>query len=430
MCVRERFEGDSQTEIRLNGHGPKHNEASKNAATAVSVEACHCNEWYPKRCCSHLSRKLPFFHKTARKTASRGRNSQIEASYYGNFLSYFEYYLTILFLCRFSDQLPAESSTKLWWFDSRSPRKCTMYVNCAIRVPFPAASTAIVLNFAQWLRRKVTMHRTRLKWVATSGQRTTDYLCVLFIVLLLSPASLCHHHPHHRHRQSQHSQPSTSNLHEFQSAFGDQQSIQWATWQQQHQQQSLLPGDQLGSHEVHYPSRPVALAQTKCVERCSCKWRSGKMWVECMEVGLHSVPRGLDSGTQVLYLTGNPLQELEARIFDRNNLRNLQRLYLSSCHLHTINSDAFLQLSNLIELDLAHNELTNLPTNSLVHCPILRKLTLAKNQIRAIKNSAFQTLIHLQSIDLSGNGIELIDSNAFYGLKSLKQLYLHENKLR
>lgn len=184
------------------------------------------------------------------------------------------------------------------------------------------------------------------------------------------------------------------------------------------------------SHHVFYPTRPTELSQTKCVERCSCKWRSGKMWVECLDVALHTVPRGLDSGTQVLYLSGNPLAELEARVFERASLRNLQRLYLANCRLHNINSDAFQQLSNLIELDLAHNELTNMPTNSLVHCPILRKLSLARNQIRAIKNSAFAILAHLQSIDLSGNGIELIDTNAFYGLKNLKQLYLHENKLR
>lgn len=154
------------------------------------------------------------------------------------------------------------------------------------------------------------------------------------------------------------------------------------------------------------------------------------MWVECTDANLQRVPRGLDSGTQVLVLSSNPLAELEARAFERVELRNLQRLHMVNCRLHEINVDAFQQLSNLIELDLSQNDLTTLPTPALVNTPILRKLSLANNKIRAIKNEPFGKLNQLQSIDLSGNGIEFIDSNSFVGIRNLKHLYLHENKLR
>ena len=154
------------------------------------------------------------------------------------------------------------------------------------------------------------------------------------------------------------------------------------------------------------------------------------MWVECTDANLQRVPRGLDSGTQVLVLSGNPLAELEARAFERVELRNLQRLHMVNCRLHEINVDAFQQLSNLIELDLSQNDLTTLPTPALVNTPILRKLSLANNKIRAIKNEPFGKLNQLQSIDLSRNGIEFIDSNSFVGIRNLKHLYLHENKLR
>nr|XP_027205269.1 GATA zinc finger domain-containing protein 14-like [Dermatophagoides pteronyssinus] len=191
------------------------------------------------------------------------------------------------------------------------------------------------------------------------------------------------------------------------------------------------------NHHHHYKittniqlNRPYELAQTKCIARCNCKWRSGKMWVECPDANLHHIPKGLDSGTQVLYLSGNPINKLESRAFERVELTNIQRLYLVNCQLNDINIDAFQQLTNLIELDLAHNELINLPTNSLINCPILRKLSLSNNHLKIITNSAFINLIHLQTIDFSVNQIETIEENAFYGLKNLKQLYLHDNRLR
>lgn len=179
-----------------------------------------------------------------------------------------------------------------------------------------------------------------------------------------------------------------------------------------------------------FVNKPSERAQTKCIARCSCKWRSGKIWVECMDANLHQVPKGLDSGTQVLYLSGNPLTRLEARAFERVELRNIQRLYLVNTGLTELNVDALQQLTNLIELDLAQNELSTLPTDSLLHCPILRKLILSNNKITKIPNSAFNKLTQLQTIDFSVNGIELIEPGAFYGLKNLKQLYLHDNKLR
>lgn len=183
-------------------------------------------------------------------------------------------------------------------------------------------------------------------------------------------------------------------------------------------------------HYVDYGRRPTELAQTKCHERCSCKWRSGKIWVECLATELSHIPRGLDTGTQVLYLSGNPLRLLEANVFEQAELRNLQRLHLIKCRLAEIDAKAFAMLTNLIEIDLSHNELTILPAEPLVHCPILRKLNLAHNRIEIVRDLVLQRLTHLQTIDMSSNSIAIIERQAFAGVKNLKQLYLHENKLK
>lgn len=266
---------------------------------------------------------------------------------------------------------------------------------------------------------------------------------LLLLCLLTHPLCPCAtHHDHLHHRSTRNSSrpwpprlppthPPTPSTH--------RDSID--TYFSHHSSQSLYDFPPTDSREgvsssghyrlvVQYPRTPTELAQTKCVERCSCKWRSGKIWVECLHTALVHIPRGLDTGTQVLYLSGNPLRELEARVFERANLKNLQRLHLMSCSLSDIHGDAFSQLSNLIELDLSHNELSVLPAAPLVHCPILRKLNLAHNRLRAVRNASMNKLSQLQSIDMSNNQIELIETNAFYGLKNLKQLYLHENQLK
>jgi len=154
------------------------------------------------------------------------------------------------------------------------------------------------------------------------------------------------------------------------------------------------------------------------------------MTVECLAASFVTIPQGIDSGTQVLHLTGNMIQVLKARSFQSVGLTHLQRIYLNRCGLVSLDDEAFYQVSNLIELDLSNNFLTSVPSKALEYCPIIRKLNFAHNQIRELVNNTFAKFIHLQTIDLSDNNIEFIDVNAFQGLKSLKQLYLNGNKLR
>lgn len=186
----------------------------------------------------------------------------------------------------------------------------------------------------------------------------------------------------------------------------------------------------ISSRRHHRRRDLVSASQTKCLEKCSCKWRSGKMTVECPSARFLTIPDGIDSGTQVLHLTGNVIQILSAKSFQRVGLTHLQRIYLNRCGLVSLDDEAFYQVSNLIELDLSNNFLTSVPTKALEYCPILRKLNFAHNPIRELVNDTFAKFLHLQTIDLSDDNIESIDVNAFQGLKSLKQLYLNGNRLR
>ena len=75
-----------------------------------------------------------------------------------------------------------------------------------------------------------------------------------------------------------------------------------------------------------------------------------------------SIPDEIDVETQVLDLSGNNLQILPREVFARHGLLNLQKLHLSDCKIGQIDPTAFRGLTNLVELNLAGNLLTSIPT--------------------------------------------------------------------
>ncbi|XP_076345112.1 uncharacterized protein LOC143244402 [Tachypleus tridentatus] len=168
---------------------------------------------------------------------------------------------------------------------------------------------------------------------------------------------------------------------------------------------------------------------TECVEGCMCKWKNGKQTAECADSQLTSVPAGLNTGTQVLDLSGNLLQTLSSKVFQSVGLVNLQKVFLARCGISEIANDAFYYVSNLIELDLSENFLNWVPFEALKDCSLLRRLQLTNNPIQLIQNNTFSGLIHLTSLEMSNCRIYTIEPNAFSGLESLEYLRLDGNKL-
>ena len=89
---------------------------------------------------------------------------------------------------------------------------------------------------------------------------------------------------------------------------------------------------------------------------------AGKRWVECVNQNQISIPDEIDMETQVLDLSGNNLQILPREVFARHGLLNLQKLHLADCKIGQIDPTAFRGLTNLVELNLAGNLLTSIPT--------------------------------------------------------------------
>lgn len=166
-----------------------------------------------------------------------------------------------------------------------------------------------------------------------------------------------------------------------------------------------------------------------CPDVCTCKWKSGKQTVECLERALITIPKNIDSETQVLDMTANNLQIIPKEIFLKINLTNLQKVYFKKCKIGQIDNRAFRGLTNLIELDLSNNLLTVVPSLAFENTPFLRYLSLSYNPIQKVESNSFEKLTGIVKIDLSNCELQTISSNAFDSLMSLEWLKLNGNKL-
>lgn len=163
---------------------------------------------------------------------------------------------------------------------------------------------------------------------------------------------------------------------------------------------------------------------------CFCKWSNGKQIASCDRRQLTNVPNNLPSEIQVLSLVGNNIEQLPKTVFYQKHLTNLQKIHLAQCKINHIAEDAFAYLTNLIELDLSYNNLTQVPIKALEHLkPSLRKLILSGNQIQSIEPNTFAGFSQLMYLDLSHNQIQHLKPGALNGLASLNELKLNDNRL-
>lgn len=183
---------------------------------------------------------------------------------------------------------------------------------------------------------------------------------------------------------------------------------------------------------------------------------------------------------RILTLAGNVLSnmQLNASPFSEHmlNAPSVEELDLSSCNLNKLLPTAFSRLDNVVFINLARNELHDLPaelfrgvetieeldlsSNNFTTLPKnifngtslailnlkynniesnirpmdfgtgeIQKLDLSFNNITSISNSMFEKMPGLTSLILKGNWIKKIQQTAFYGLKNLRQIDLSFNNL-
>jgi Leucine-rich repeat (LRR) protein len=130
---------------------------------------------------------------------------------------------------------------------------------------------------------------------------------------------------------------------------------------------------------------------------------------------------------ECLSLYSSSIRSIDSKIFSCNKrLRTLNITCLINFH-----ENLFEGLHSLHSLDIAENEITDLPPNLFKDLINLNYLNLALNQIKVIPDGLFRNLENLDDLNLHGNEINLLDQcvNIFQGLNKLKALNLSDNQI-
>ncbi|XP_056591178.1 lumican isoform X1 [Triplophysa dalaica] len=168
-----------------------------------------------------------------------------------------------------------------------------------------------------------------------------------------------------------------------------------------------------------------AVNSQSCPLDCDCpiQWPTA---LYCEHRGLDHIPTGLPARTQYLFLQGNNISSLGSREFA--NASKLRWLILDRNQLlsEQIDNALFSNLTNLVNLFINKNSLTEVPAGLPSS---IKQLRLAYNRIEKISLGVFQNLGNLTVLLLHGNRLKTIEEGDFKGLGALNILDLSHNLL-
>ncbi|GAA52403.1 leucine-rich repeat and immunoglobulin-like domain-containing nogo receptor-interacting protein 1 [Clonorchis sinensis] len=129
-----------------------------------------------------------------------------------------------------------------------------------------------------------------------------------------------------------------------------------------------------------------------CPPGCQC----GYLEVECRQMQLQGVPRGIPLSTEKLILVGNEIESL--------------------------NRSSFEGLSNLKTLVVSNNRIRSIEPRTFDHLTSLRRLRLNRNELKSLSRDVLSGLSQLQRIDLRHNKLTCLDADLFRDLPELRHM--------
>ena len=170
---------------------------------------------------------------------------------------------------------------------------------------------------------------------------------------------------------------------------------------------------------------------SSCPSSCSCSTRSGTSSLNCKAANLTSVPvmveeRGIT--VEVLILDGNNLNKLLDNEFTNAGFNDLEKLSLRNCNMKILSEKLFYNLTNLQDLNLSGNLLSQLLPNQFALLPQLRILDLSHNTLSYMPSLTLTRLSSsLSHLYLAGNILTGLPDSTFPLLSTLTTLNMSAN---
>nr|XP_054766922.1 mucin-2-like [Lytechinus pictus] len=127
-----------------------------------------------------------------------------------------------------------------------------------------------------------------------------------------------------------------------------------------------------------------------------------------------------------LNLISNRFRSLPNNFLSGSNITHLD---MSTNSMSDISTDAFKDLSSLVDLSLADNVISVISGDIFQHLSSLEVLNMESNRIRFVNSSTFDALGGLRVLNLANNVIDFLPSDTFQNLTNLTELNLASNSL-
>lgn len=174
----------------------------------------------------------------------------------------------------------------------------------------------------------------------------------------------------------------------------------------------------------------LVLSCRGCPEKCVCSSQT----VKCQNQNLHAIPQALPANTKSLFVTGNNISRISVGSFP-SPLSQLTDLYLSGNEIEFVDAMVFVNLTNLVRLDLSNNNILTFSERAFPTHNNLQVLNLSRSFHNHTYLDVLVTVLqrgqldNLTDLDLSNNDLVLLPDTILTGLPRLVNLSLQNSSI-
>lgn len=110
--------------------------------------------------------------------------------------------------------------------------------------------------------------------------------------------------------------------------------------------------------------------------------------------------------------------------------KNLQEFFVWFSKLKYVERENFKDMNKLLRLDLAYNQVEDIPEDTFWDLTSLEGLWLQENKIKILQQNVFQTLENLKFFAAESNEIEELHPDLFHNNFRLEKIFLSGNKIK